>query len=201
MTSIKKNLQAKASEKDSAKTAQLLKEHAQALPASKIDAKSIILMDGAGNVQEPTTETVNLLGSRTSGAYRKLKRYQGASESVTGMALADSSLTTKRPRRSDESDKSQAAENEVFQCNFPGCNKQFRQTQYLKAHMAYHQSRANFVCSVPSCGKSFNYRHNLSIHMRVHNDDRPFECPQTCGKRFRTKGNMMDHLRRHYAVK
>ena len=160
-------------------------------------------MDSEGKVQEPTKETVCLLGSRTSGAYRKLKRFKGvAGDSFMGLqtSLTEFHDPTKRARLGEETD-SLSAENEIFQCTFPGCNKEFRQTQYLKAHMAYHQSRASFVCSVPSCGKSFNYRHNLSIHMRVHNDDRPFECPQTCGKRFRTKGNMMDHLRRHYAVK
>ena len=92
-------------------------------------------------------------------------------------------------------------EPEVFKCTYASCGKEFRSSQYLKTHLAYHQSRAKFVCTVPTCGKSFNYRHNLSIHMRVHNDNRPFECPQNCGKSFRTKGNMMDHLRRHYAIK
>ena len=90
---------------------------------------------------------------------------------------------------------------QVFRCTFGTCTKEFKSSQYLKTHLAYHQSRANFVCPVPQCLKSFNYRHNLSIHMRVHNDNRPFDCPQKCGKSFRTKGNMMDHLRRHYAVK
>ena len=95
----------------------------------------------------------------------------------------------------------QESSSSALKCAYEGCKKEFSSIRHLKAHLAYHQLRADFVCPVATCKKSFNYRHNLLMHLRVHNDVRPFACPQKCGKSFRTKGNMMDHLRRHYAIK
>jgi hypothetical protein len=51
--------------------AEALMTHAKS-QSQKIDAKSILLMDRAGKVQEPTTETLSLLGTRTQAAFRKM---------------------------------------------------------------------------------------------------------------------------------
>jgi len=177
--------------------AEALMTHAKS-QSQKIDAKSILLMDRAGKVQEPTTETLSLLGTRTQAAFRKMQQKDALSDSLSS---SDPQHAKKRLRMENGDHMDLQVRTEVLRCSYESCKKEFRSLQFLKTHLAYHESRANFVCTVPSCKKSFNYRHNLSIHMRVHNDHRPFECPQNCGKSFRTKGNMMDHLRRHYAIK
>ena len=174
-----------------------LKNNARTFQRSKIDAKSILLMDLEGKVQEPTQQTITLLGARSQASYRKTQK-GGMASSMDALSVDIDVKGNKRFR----GENGQVVEvPEVFKCTYGDCTKEFRSSQYLKTHLAYHQSRAIFVCPVAGCGKSFNYRHNLSIHIRVHNDHRPFNCPQNCGKSFRTKGNMMDHLRRHYAMK
>lgn len=169
--------------------------------AYKIDAKSILLKTQTGEVQMPTTETVSLLGARTT----KILTQQSPSQAdgvETGLMYKFSSLKAqKRTRLHLNESAVMEVSMEMYRCSFSPCKKVFKSKQNLKNHMAYHKSRTNFICPVDTCQKTFNYRHNLTIHMRVHNDTRPYECPQKCGKSFRTKGNMMDHLRRHYAIK
>ena len=173
--------------------------HAKA-QSQKIDAKSILLMDRTGKVQEPTQETLSLLGSRTQAVFRKMHSKDSLCDS-SNLSFDPQGQTNIRFKAENGTPVELQARTETLKCSYEFCKKEFRSFQFLKTHLAYHESRANFSCTVPSCKKSFNYRHNLSIHMRVHNDHRPFECPQSCGKSFRTKGNMMDHLRRHYAIK
>ena len=189
----------KSNEKKAVETSAVdqLKNNARTFQRSKIDAKSILLMDLEGKVQEPTQQTITLLGARSQASYRKTQK-GGMASSMDALSVDIDAKGNKRFR----GENGQVVEvPEVFKCTYGDCTKEFRSSQYLKTHLAYHQSRAIFVCPVAGCGKSFNYRHNLSIHIRVHNDHRPFNCPQNCGKSFRTKGNMMDHLRRHYAMK
>ena len=138
----------------------------------KIDAKSILLMDKTGKVQEPTSETLSLLGSRTHASMRKIRPYTAQQEQDE-----EHLEPYKRARLIEYAQNEAQRAEQVFVCHYPGCKKEFRNQQFLKAHLAYHESRAKFVCPIQSCGKSFNYRHNLSIHMRVHNNFRPFECP------------------------
>ncbi len=178
-----------------------LVKHAQSVKSQRTDSKSILLINYEGSVQQPTSQTLNLLGTRTS----RVRRMQKAKQ--TEDKLEDDEVDLLgfiRPMKRFYADKMRLniePGHQMIKCTHGECTKEFYSEQHLKTHMAYHMSRADYVCSVPECGKSFNYRHNLSMHMRVHNDHRPFECPQNCGKSFRTKGNMMDHLRRHYAIK
>ena len=48
-----------------------LKTHAKSVQGSKIDAKSILLVDLQGAVEEPTNQTLSLLGARPSAKYRQ----------------------------------------------------------------------------------------------------------------------------------
>ena len=48
--------------------AKALRSHARSQMTTRIDAKSILLVNEAGKVQEPTNTTLNLLGARSSAA-------------------------------------------------------------------------------------------------------------------------------------
>lgn len=182
-----------------------LMSHAKKFVAQRNDAKSILLIDHGGKVEEPTNKTLNLLGVRPSASYRKQLAANKSANAGASDDLNQDILELQQPRKRFRGQDGGAVDpsgaTAAYKCTFEGCLKLFTNQQQLKTHLAYHQSKTNFLCSVPSCRKPFNYRHNLQMHMRVHNDHRPFECPQSCGKSFRTKGNMMDHLRRHYAIK
>ena len=51
--------------------AEMLKVHTQGFISQKADAKSILLINEEGKVDEPTTQTLKLLQARTSGKLRR----------------------------------------------------------------------------------------------------------------------------------
>lgn len=128
---------------------QELKTHVQTFSRHKIDAKSILLMDLEGQVQEPTKQTISLLGTRSSASYRKSQANKAPQDAL----LSDKGLTAKQlAGKRFRGEHGLAVEvPEVFRCTFGTCTKEFRSSQYFKTHLAYHQSRANFVCTVPTC--------------------------------------------------
>lgn len=67
----------------------VLKDHVRAIQRSKIDAKYILLMDNDGKVEEPTKQTISLLGARSQAAYRKSQ-----STVLRGAALDSDTLAT-----------------------------------------------------------------------------------------------------------
>ncbi|XP_033829317.1 transcription factor Sp2 isoform X1 [Periophthalmus magnuspinnatus] len=78
-------------------------------------------------------------------------------------------------------------------CHVPGCEKTFRKTSLLRAHVRLHTGERPFVCSWVFCGKRFTRSDELQRHARTHTGDKRFECSQ-CQKRFMRS----DHLTKHY---
>ncbi|XP_019720061.1 transcription factor Sp2 isoform X1 [Hippocampus comes] len=78
-------------------------------------------------------------------------------------------------------------------CHFPGCEKTFRKTSLLRAHVRLHTGERPFVCNWVFCGKRFTRSDELQRHARTHTGDKRFECNQ-CQKRFMRS----DHLNKHY---
>ncbi|XP_062401540.1 transcription factor Sp2 isoform X2 [Sardina pilchardus] len=78
-------------------------------------------------------------------------------------------------------------------CHIPGCEKTFRKTSLLRAHVRLHTGERPFVCNWVFCGKRFTRSDELQRHARTHTGDKRFECSQ-CQKRFMRS----DHLTKHY---
>ncbi|KAM9857365.1 transcription factor Sp2 [Aulostomus maculatus] len=78
-------------------------------------------------------------------------------------------------------------------CHVPGCEKTFRKTSLLRAHVRLHTGERPFVCNWVFCGKRFTRSDELQRHARTHTGDKRFECSQ-CQKRFMRS----DHLTKHY---
>ncbi|XP_062869235.1 transcription factor Sp2 isoform X2 [Trichomycterus rosablanca] len=78
-------------------------------------------------------------------------------------------------------------------CHIPGCEKTFRKTSLLRAHVRLHTGERPFTCSWVFCGKSFTRSDELQRHARTHTGDKRFECSK-CQKRFMRS----DHLTKHY---
>ncbi|KAJ8001993.1 hypothetical protein DPEC_G00175180 [Dallia pectoralis] len=78
-------------------------------------------------------------------------------------------------------------------CHIPGCEKLFRKTSLLRAHVRLHTGERPFVCNWVFCGKRFTRSDELQRHARTHTGDKRFECNQ-CQKRFMRS----DHLTKHY---
>ncbi|XP_014863164.1 PREDICTED: transcription factor Sp2 isoform X2 [Poecilia mexicana] len=78
-------------------------------------------------------------------------------------------------------------------CHVAGCEKTFRKTSLLRAHVRLHTGERPFVCNWVFCGKRFTRSDELQRHARTHTGDKRFECSQ-CKKRFMRS----DHLTKHY---
>ncbi|KAM4632285.1 transcription factor E4F1 isoform 2-T2 [Discoglossus pictus] len=72
------------------------------------------------------------------------------------------------------------------------CEKTFKTSSILKAHMNTHSSRKEFECEL--CGNAFRTKGSLIRHNRRHTDERPYVCTK-CGKSFRESGALSRHLK------
>ncbi|KAA0707839.1 Transcription factor [Triplophysa tibetana] len=85
-------------------------------------------------------------------------------------------------------------------CHIAGCEKTFRKTSLLRAHVRLHTGERPFVCSWVFCGKRFTRSDELQRHARTHTGDKRFECNK-CQKRFMRRNKKTKHLNLHQNVK
>ncbi|XP_069503449.1 transcription factor E4F1 isoform X2 [Ambystoma mexicanum] len=72
------------------------------------------------------------------------------------------------------------------------CNKTFKTSSILKAHLVTHSSTRDFKCKM--CGVAFRTKGSLIRHNRRHTDERPYTCKK-CNKSFRESGALTRHLK------
>ncbi|KAJ8264546.1 hypothetical protein GJAV_G00150540 [Gymnothorax javanicus] len=85
-------------------------------------------------------------------------------------------------------------------CHIPGCEKTFRKTSLLRAHVRLHTGERPFVCNWVFCGKRFTRSDELQRHARTHTGDKRFECSQ-CQKRFMRSDHLTKHFKTHINTK
>uniref|UniRef100_A0A671MQN5 Transcription factor E4F1 n=1 Tax=Sinocyclocheilus anshuiensis TaxID=1608454 RepID=A0A671MQN5_9TELE len=103
----------------------------------------------------------------------------------------------KRSRSASEDDSSSSAKG-VWTLNAEGryicdiCEKTFKTTNILRAHMFTHTDQKDFKCEI--CQTAFRTKGSLIRHNRRHTDERPYRCNQ-CGLAFRESGALTRHLK------
>ena len=52
-------------------------------------------------------------------------------------------------------------------CHIPGCNKLYRKTSHLRAHLRWHSDDKPFVCAWNNCNKKFTRSDELQVRIKV----------------------------------
>ncbi len=82
--------------------------------------------------------------------------------------------------------------NNVYQCDYDGCNESFYHLWRLNKHRKGHLRP--YICSFNGCLKSFGDRRNLKVHSRIHNGERCEKCT-FCDKSFTDPSTLRHHIK------
>lgn len=92
----------------------------------------------------------------------------------------------------------------LFKCEYEGCDKEFRRKQTLRVHCRIKHSEVKyepkiFMCE--ECGKTFKNISTLKEHRYKHTGEEfPYKCEQ-CGKGYISQRTYRDHQLRHAGIK
>jgi general transcription factor IIIA len=85
-----------------------------------------------------------------------------------------------------------------FKCAFGGCDKQYKESKHLKAHVnSFHNNERLYICDHEGCGKSFSTGTRLRRHQDVHEGAERYRCRDypPCNKSFRKHQTLLRHVR------
>ncbi|CAG2110621.1 unnamed protein product [Medioppia subpectinata] len=86
----------------------------------------------------------------------------------------------------------------IFQCDWPGCDRRYRDKHSLNYHRKSHTGEKEFMCSFPECGKRFIGRSDMKKHESTHNAIKPYKCSWPgCGRSFVQKRYLSLHNLKH----
>ncbi|ETI46059.1 hypothetical protein F441_22035 [Phytophthora nicotianae CJ01A1] len=90
------------------------------------------------------------------------------------------------------------AQQVVFRCSVPYCERSFGDSFSLAEHLKKHAGEKRHICPVRTCGRRFSTPGNLSRHKRLHGPVRPLECPVAgCICTFRSENKLSKHMKFH----
>ena len=76
------------------------------------------------------------------------------------------------------------------------CNKTFKSSRTLSAHLLKHYPTHTFTCEI--CSKTFYRRSYLQVHMHAHSDIKPFKC-EICDKDYVSSDTLKAHTKAVHA--
>merc|ERR1719189_1810921 len=84
-----------------------------------------------------------------------------------------------------------------YQCEFPGCEREYGKKQHLKEHFRKHTGDMRYACDV--CGERFFVHGHMKRHLYSHTGIKPHACRWKCGAIFASYGGRMKHERAQHS--
>ncbi|XP_051164637.1 Krueppel-like factor 10 [Leptopilina boulardi] len=112
------------------------------------------------------------------------------------LLVTASNSTTTTTNTTSITEAQTLARRRVYECEHPGCEKNYFKSSHLKAHTRTHTGERPFPCPYEDCGRRFSRSDELSRHKRTHTGEKKFAC-LVCQRRFMRSDHLAKHVKRH----